>query len=113
MACDESVLNRIGDEYRKAYGNTLINMIERQTKPSDLLLGTTMMTSGKSAIKERITMIAQKPRMLPSTLLVVIFFLATAAGCTFTEPKARQDRRLSEPCGWRTMGTDLYRIYFG
>ena len=96
MACDESVLNRIGDEYRKAYGNTLINMIERQTKPSDLLLGTTMMTSGKSAIKERITMIAQKPRMLPSTLLVVIFFLATAAGCTFTGAKG-QDKIVDYP----------------
>lgn len=38
IACDESALNRIGDEHRRAYGNTLINMIARRAKPSDLLL---------------------------------------------------------------------------
>lgn len=84
MACDESVLNRIGDEHRKAYGNTLISMIERQARPSELLLGATTMTGRKSAIRERIEMIVKKPRMLPSTVLVVVFILAIAAGCTFT-----------------------------
>ena len=84
IACDESTLNRIGDEHRKAYGNTLINMIERRAKPFDLLYGATTMTSGKSGIKERITMIAKKPKMLLPTLLVVILILAAAVGCTFT-----------------------------
>lgn len=84
IACDESTLNRIGDEHRKAYGNTLITMIERRTKPFDLLCGATTMTSGKAGIKERITMIAKKPKMLLPTLLVVILILAAAVGCTFT-----------------------------
>ncbi len=89
MACDQGVLIRIGDEHRKAYGNTLINMIERQAKPSDLLLGATTMTGGKSAIRERIEMIVQKPRMLLSTLLAVVFVLVIAAGFTFTGAKGR------------------------
>ena len=72
MACDESTLNRIGDEHRKAYGHTLIDMIECSVKPSDLLSCATTMSAGVSAIKERITMIAQKPKMLLSTLLIVV-----------------------------------------
>ncbi|TEB08598.1 Regulatory protein BlaR1 [Pelotomaculum schinkii] len=84
IACDEGTLKRIGDEHRKAYGNTLINMIEHRAKPSDLLCSATTMTSGKSGIKERITMIAKKPKMLLPTLLVMILILAAAVGCTFT-----------------------------
>ncbi len=89
MACDESTLSRIGDEHRKAYGNTLIDMIERQAKPADLLLSATTMSAGESAIKERITMIAQKPRMLLSTLLVVVFLLTVTVSCTFTGAKGQ------------------------
>ena len=84
LACDESTLSRLGDEHRKAYGNTLISMIVSRVKPSDLLCGATTMTSGQGGIKERITMIAKKPKMLISTLLAVIFVMAVAAGCTFT-----------------------------
>lgn len=84
IACDESTLNRIGNEHRKAYGNTLITMIEHRAKPSDLFCSATTMTSGNSGIKERITMIAKKPKMLLPTLLVVILILAAVVGCTFT-----------------------------
>ncbi|MEA4848640.1 MAG: M56 family metallopeptidase [Clostridiaceae bacterium] len=84
IACDESTLNRIGDEHRKAYGNTLISMIGRNARPSDLLCGATTMTSGKAGIKERITMITKKPKMLISTLLAVILIMVAAVSCTFT-----------------------------
>ena len=87
IACDESTLNRIGNEHRKAYGNTLINLVERRSRPTDLLLGATTMTSGKSGIKERVNMIVQKPKMLLSTLLITILILALAIGCTFTGGK--------------------------
>lgn len=84
IACDESTLNRIGDEHRKAYGNTLISMIEHSSKPSDLLCGATTMSSGESGIKERITMIATKPKMLISTLFAIMLITAAVVGCTFT-----------------------------
>lgn len=87
IACDESTLIRIGDEHRKAYGNMLIHMIEGRAKPSDLLLGATTMTSGKSGIKERITIIAQKPKMGAYTLAAVALVMAVTAGCTFTGAK--------------------------
>lgn len=84
MACDEGTLNRLGDEHRKAYGDTLISMIVHRAKPYDLLYGTTTMTSDKAGIKERITMIAKKPKMLFSTLLALIIVVAAVVGCTFT-----------------------------
>ncbi len=131
IACDESTLNRIGDEHRKAYGNTLINMIERRTKPSDLLCGATTMTSGKSVIKERITMIAKKPRMLLPALLAVILILTAALVCTFTGangnsgkdvtlyeragmtiaiPKEYEDQLLIDPAEYNDK-TTLIRVY--
>ncbi len=101
IACDEGALVRIGDEHRKAYGNTLINMIERRAKPSDLLCGATTMTSGKSGIKERIMMIAKKPKMVLSTLLVLLFALTAIVGCTFTgaDNNPKEDVTLYERAG--------------
>ncbi len=84
MACDHSTLNGLGDEHRKTYGHTLIDMIGPRPKPSDLLLGATTMTSGKSGIKERISAIAKKPKMLLSTLLIMFLSLVLIVGCTFT-----------------------------
>jgi len=84
IACDESTLNRIGNEHRMAYGNMLIDMITQRARPSDLLCGATTMTSGKAGIKERITMIARKPKMLLHTLVALMLIVAVAVGCTFT-----------------------------
>lgn len=83
IACDESTLNRIGDGHRKAYGNTLVSMIGCRARPSELLSATTM-SSGKAGMKERITMIARKPKMLIGTLLTAILAMAVVVGCTFT-----------------------------
>jgi beta-lactamase regulating signal transducer with metallopeptidase domain len=85
MACDQSTLARLGEEHRRTYGHTLIDMIQ-PPKPSDLLSGATTMSAGMSGIKERITMIAKKPKMLWSTLVLVILFLVLAVSCTFTAP---------------------------
>ncbi len=92
IACDYSTLKRIGDEHRMAYGNMLIDMITQRAKPSDLLCGATTMTSGKAGIKERITMIARKPRMLLHTLLAVTVIIAAAMGCTFTGAGGNNDQ---------------------
>ena len=84
LACDDGTLRRLGDEHRKAYGATLITMVAGRLKPSDLLCGATTMTSGKTGIRERITMIAKKPKTLLPALLAALLLLAAVAGCTFT-----------------------------
>ena len=84
LACDEGTLLRIGEENRLSYGETLIMMVSARSTPADLLCGATTMTSGKSGIKERITMIAKRPKMLKITLAAVLLISLAAAGCTFT-----------------------------
>ncbi len=47
----------------------------------------TTMTDGKKGIRERIVLIAKKPRMLVPTLIAVLLIATVAVGCTFTRAK--------------------------
>lgn len=82
LACDESTIRRIGEEERTAYGRTLIGLtcVHR----SNLLHTATTMTGSKKSLKERIVLIAKKPKMAIYTLVAVILIAAIAVGCTFT-----------------------------
>ena len=84
LACDEATIKRIGESERAAYGRTLIEM----TRPGrDILLGmATTMTGSKSSLKERIELIAKKPKMAAYTLVTVLLIAAVAAVCTFSGP---------------------------
>ena len=82
LACDEATIRRLGESERAAYGRTLIGLTcEKRT--ALLNTATTMTGSGKS-IKERIALIAKKPKMAVYTLVAVILIAAIAVGCTFT-----------------------------
>jgi hypothetical protein len=48
------------------------------------------MNSGKSGLKERIMLIAKKPKMALYTLLIVVLVASIAVGCTFTGPKTNE-----------------------
>lgn len=108
LACDEGTLNLLGDEHRKAYGNTLIRMISNRVSPSDLLCGATTMTSGKAGIKERITMIAKKPHMLLPTVLAALLLVGITVGCTFTGA----DPKTAEP-EWTTLTAEELDLFNG
>ncbi len=85
LACDEATIRRLGESERAAYGRTLIGLTcEKRT--ALLNTATTMTGSGKS-IKERIALIAKKPKMAVYTLVAVILIAAIAVGCTFTGAK--------------------------
>lgn len=84
LACDEGALRRAEDWERAAYGRTLIQLVTAKPRAGDLLCWATTMSSGRSGLKERITMIAKKPRTLAITLIAVALLAGAAAGCTFT-----------------------------
>lgn len=87
LACDEATIRRLGESERAAYGRTLIGLTcEKRT--ALLNTATTMTGSGKS-IKERIALIAKKPKMAIYTLVAVILIAAVAVGCTFTGAKEK------------------------
>ena len=88
LACDEATIARLGEGERAEYGRTLIGMTCR--KKANVLMAATTMNSGKSGLKERIMLIAKKPKTAFYTLIAVVVIAAVAVGCTFTG--ARQNR---------------------
>lgn len=87
LACDESTILRLGEDSRMEYGRTLITMMTSRSSPIDLLYGATTMASGKNGIKERVSLIANKPKMLMVTLIAVILLAIAATAFTFTGAK--------------------------
>jgi len=85
LACDEATIRRIGEDERAEYGRTLICMTCQ--KRAALLLTATTMTGSKRSIKERITLIAKKPKLLTSAVVAVVLVAFAAACCTFTGAK--------------------------
>lgn len=82
LACDQHTIRRLGEEERAQYGRTLIVMT-CQKRP-DLFVTATTMTTGKNGLRERILLIAKKPRMAVYTLCAVLVVAALCVGCTFT-----------------------------
>ena len=90
LACDEATIKRLGEGERAEYGRTLIGMTCQ--KKANVLITATTMNSGKSGLKERIMLIAMKPKMTLYTLLIVVLVASITVGCTFTGAKdARQE----------------------
>ena len=107
LACDEAVLRGADDRQRAEYGRVLIRLVAEKPRPGDLLCCAT--TMGTSALKERIAMIARKPRTLWAALLAAVLVLALAAGCTFTGADPGED----QDAGWtldKSQTTDDYLI---
>jgi len=91
LACDEGAIMRIGEAARTEYGRTLIGLTCEKRSAMDLLCCATTMTDDKAGIKERITLIARRPKMLIPALVAAILVAAVAAGCTFTGAKTAAD----------------------
>ena len=86
LACDEATIKRLGEGERAEYGRTLIGMTCQ--KKANVLITATTMNSGKSGLKERIMLIAKKPKMALYALLIVVLVASIAVGCTFTGAKS-------------------------
>ncbi|WP_295583989.1 M56 family metallopeptidase [uncultured Oscillibacter sp.] len=90
LSCDAGAIRRLGEPERIAYGQTLVGLVAAGVSPGSLLQTATTMRSGKSGLKERVALIAKKPRMLAVTALCLVTVVAIAAAATFTG--ARPDR---------------------
>ena len=96
LACDEGALRNADDPTRAAYGLALIRLVTTRPALTDLLCCATTMTAGKSGLKERITMIAKKPRTLLTAFAAAAFLVGLAVGCTFTGGRSDTWEPLSE-----------------
>lgn len=82
LACDEAVLEKLGENERIPYGQTLLSLIP--VKRGNPLLTATTMTAGKRQLKDRITRIAQKPQQLLAAVAAVAILLLAVSACTLT-----------------------------
>ncbi|MGN1016086.1 MAG: M56 family metallopeptidase [Faecousia sp.] len=85
LACDEAAIAMLGERERAEYGRTLILMTAQKNR--NVLLAATTMSAKKSVIRERIRMIARKPKTAALTMIVLILVGVIAAGCVFTGAK--------------------------
>lgn len=84
LACDEATIKALGEAERTAYGRTLIGMTCVRRDPGSLMLTATTMLGTKKTLKERIALIAKKPKTALYTLIACILVISLAVGCTFT-----------------------------
>lgn len=84
LCADAGALKRLGEEEYESYGATLIELSARRAPEASLLCTATTMTNGRKSLKERVTMIARRPRMTATVVCAVVLIAVVAAGCAFT-----------------------------
>lgn len=84
LACDESVMARLGEGGRLGYGRTLLSIAPVGKGPSNPLLTATTMTAGKRQLADRLSRIARRPRRLIAGTLAVALLAGALTACTFT-----------------------------
>ena len=86
LACDETVLRTLGPACKKSYALTLLDMAQRQAKPSPLCSG-----FAKSCAEERVRAILRFRRLPVWTgaLAAALFFLAAGVLATQAQTAAR------------------------
>lgn len=81
LACDEGALALLGEEERIPYGETLLSIITRRGRVSDLVCTATTMTGSAKSVKERIRFIVKRPGVLYAA--VATLAVLTAVICLF------------------------------
>ncbi len=82
LACDEGAIRALGEEERIPYGRTLVGMIAAGR--TSLLQTATTMTGGKRRVRERVKLIARRPKTVIALALAVALLVGCAVGCTFS-----------------------------
>lgn len=95
LACDEDTIKKLGEEERFNYGRTLISLTTKKPMAGIMSTATTMAGS-KSSIKERIMLIAKKPKVLKIAVAVLILAVAAAMVVTFSSPLMKKEENGGE-----------------
>ena len=84
LACDERVLKNLDPGSRADYGRALLSLVAPKRARGQLLSCATTMQLGRKSLKERIMLIAKKPKMAAYTLVFVLVLSLVLTACTFT-----------------------------
>lgn len=83
LFADAGALTHLEADEWEDYGKTLIQLSAGRTRRASLLCTATTMSGGKRAIRERIAMIARRPRTRAAVVVVVVLTVAVVGGITF------------------------------
>lgn len=98
LACDERTIGRLGEQCRNVYGKILLDMTVERVWAADFLSCATTMTADDKSLKERIQLIAHKPRMLAVTggAFAVIIAAVFCVACTGVREEPADTDMVSE-----------------
>ena len=91
LACDERVLKDLDPGSRVSYGRALLSLVAPKRARGQLLSCATTMQLGRKSLRERITLIAKKPKMAAYTLVFVLVLSLVLTACTFTSAPAQPE----------------------
>lgn len=97
LACDEGAIARLGEPERLAYGKTLVDMAAVSASPGRLLQTATTMTDRKGGIMERVKLIAKKPRVAATAVVLAVLVTLATAACTFTGAQTQDPAESGKP----------------
>lgn len=107
LACDEGALFLLGEEERIPYGETLLSIITRKGRASDLVCTATTMTGSGKSVKERIRFIAREPKILYAAVAAALFLIAALCLFVFTKDARFQGITVDAQEGLTVTGGDM------
>lgn len=87
LACDEGALRRLEEQERVAYGNALLQVVSHASVSGRLILTATTMAETKRQLKQRVLLIARKPKWSVVAAVSLVLIAGLTVGCTFTGAK--------------------------
>lgn len=107
LACDEGALALLGEEERIPYGETLLSIITRKGRASDLVCTATTMTGSGKSVKERIQFIAKEPKVLYAAVAGALFLIVAVCLFVFTRDTRFQGVTVDAQEGLTVTGADM------
>lgn len=107
LACDEGALAALGEAERISYGETLLSIITRNGRASDLVCTATTMTGSGKSVKERIRFIAKEPKVFYAAVAGVLFLIAAVCLFVFTRDAGFHGITVDSQEGLTVTGADM------
>lgn len=107
LACDEGALALLGEEERIPYGETLLSIITRRGRVSDLVCTATTMTGSAKSVKERIQFIIKKPGVVFAAVAVLVALTAVVCLLAFTRDFWSDGMMVDKEEGLTVIGADM------
>lgn len=107
LACDEGALILLGEEERISYGETLLSIITKKGRISDLVCTATTMTGSGKSVKERIRFIAKEPKVIYAAVAGVLFLIAAVCLFVFTKDARFRGMMVDAQDGLTVTGADM------